>query len=207
MYSDTHTHTVTVTVAFVSPAQHHVVCPTERVEAEEAANVTLHCRVDPPTDLQGSTIELSRADLHPEVYVHIYRHRRDDPGPQAESYRGRTRLQHEGLREGSFTLTISPLQLNDTGKYTLKVLNIPAQATFQLAVGKLLLTLRHRRRRYCSSKQPRDLSSETVRPGRHHETESTATPLLEEVTELNNTGEYCRLIRWLPHPSEVSSPE
>lgn len=176
-------------MAFVSPGQHRAVCPTEPAEAEEAAGVTLQCRLDPHIDLLDFTVDWRRVDLNQDV--HVYRHKRDDPAPQVESYRGRTSLDHEELRRGFLTLSISSLQLSDSGPYTCYVPKLNARCTIELSVGKHLLTLPHRCERYLSSNEPDDLSFEPARRGRRNKTESTARPQLEEVTELNNPGEYC----------------
>uniref|UniRef100_A0A3Q3XA41 Ig-like domain-containing protein n=1 Tax=Mola mola TaxID=94237 RepID=A0A3Q3XA41_MOLML len=107
---------------------------------QEAAGVTLQCRLDPHIDLLDFTVDWRRVDLNQDV--HVYRHKRDDPAPQVESYRGRTSLDHEELRRGFLTLSISSLQLSDSGPYTCYVPKLNARCTIELSVASQTL-LRH----------------------------------------------------------------
>ncbi|XP_036945803.1 butyrophilin subfamily 2 member A1-like isoform X4 [Acanthopagrus latus] len=113
---------------------YRAVCPTEPIKAQEGLNVTLQCGLDPRVNLLDYTSDWNRADL--DKFVHVYRHRRDDPDPQLHVYRGRTALVHEDLSRGVLTLLISSVQLSDAGPYRCFVPNLKAGCTMKLTVGQ-----------------------------------------------------------------------
>ncbi|XP_030274009.1 butyrophilin subfamily 2 member A1-like [Sparus aurata] len=118
----------------VISAGYRAVCPTEPIKAQEGLNVTLQCGLDPRVNLLDYTSDWNRADL--DGFVHVYRHRRDDPDPQLHLYRGRTTLVHEDLSRGVLTLLISSVQLSDAGPYRCFVPNLKAGCTMKLTVGE-----------------------------------------------------------------------
>lgn len=118
-------------MVFVSAGEHRVSCPAA-VEAEEGADVTLQCRLDPQVDLHTHTADWQRRD----DIVHVYGGHRDDPNPQTERYRGRTSLSREDLLRGLLTLKISAVRLEDSGPYTCFVPHLNARCTTELTVGE-----------------------------------------------------------------------
>uniref|UniRef100_A0A3B4T6S3 Immunoglobulin V-set domain-containing protein n=1 Tax=Seriola dumerili TaxID=41447 RepID=A0A3B4T6S3_SERDU len=98
---------------FVSPAQHHVKCPTETIQAEEGDDVTLRFDLDPRVNLEDYTLDIKRDNK----IIHVYRHGKDLTDPQMERYRNGTTLIHEDLSRGIVTLQISSVQLKDSGPY------------------------------------------------------------------------------------------
>uniref|UniRef100_A0A3Q2CGH5 Butyrophilin-like protein 2 n=1 Tax=Cyprinodon variegatus TaxID=28743 RepID=A0A3Q2CGH5_CYPVA len=86
----------------------------EPVSAEVGNHVILPCHVEPPISLTDQTVEWSFNNSN----VHVYRSKKDDPGPQDERYRNRTSLFHEELIHGNMSLKLINVTKEDAGNYT-----------------------------------------------------------------------------------------
>lgn len=84
------------------------------MEAEEGDRVVLPCRRDPPANVSGNTVEWRGAG---RKIAGLYRHGKDDPDPQSEQYRNRTKFNHKDLSRGILNLEMFPVQLSDSGSY------------------------------------------------------------------------------------------
>ncbi|XP_029015357.1 myelin-oligodendrocyte glycoprotein-like isoform X2 [Betta splendens] len=125
---------VLIFLAEAAVAQHDAVCQTQPVKVVEGDDVTLRCRLRPSFDVTGYTVDWTRVELH--QVVHLYRHRKDDTGPQMEQYRTRTELSHQNLSRGVLDLHISSLHLSDAGEYRCHVPRLSASCTQTVTVGK-----------------------------------------------------------------------
>ncbi|XP_059207066.1 myelin-oligodendrocyte glycoprotein-like [Centropristis striata] len=107
----------------------------ENITAVEGDPVTLQYRLEQPIDLSAVTVDVTRLDLDAsDNVVHVYRHGRDDPGPQMSEYRRRTTLDHADLMRGNVTLQISSVNLSDSGRYRVFIPTLKARCTTELIV-------------------------------------------------------------------------
>uniref|UniRef100_A0A3B4T6V2 Immunoglobulin domain-containing protein n=1 Tax=Seriola dumerili TaxID=41447 RepID=A0A3B4T6V2_SERDU len=148
---------------FVSPAQHHVKCPTETIQAEEGDDVTLRFDLDPRVNLEDYTLDVRRTDL--DEVVHVYRHGKDHTDPQTERYRDRTTLIHEDLSRGIVTLQISSVQLKDSGPYQCFVPGLRAGCTTVLNVVKKVQHNKTRTDDVMTTTSPPNPDAQTVNVG------------------------------------------
>uniref|UniRef100_A0A3P9ICY0 Ig-like domain-containing protein n=1 Tax=Oryzias latipes TaxID=8090 RepID=A0A3P9ICY0_ORYLA len=90
-----------------------VVCSPSTVQAHLGQDVVLSCRVEPPYDLTLEALEWK----HGTDVVHVYRSRKDDPDNQDPRFKGRTILNHQNLKDGNVSLTLTNVTKKDEGNY------------------------------------------------------------------------------------------
>lgn len=87
-------------------------------------------------DVSDMTVEWARPDLDPR-FVLVWR-----DGVELESkhlsYKGRTSLFTEELKQGNISLKLTQVKLSDEGTYRCYVPGLSKETTVQLVVGKLL---------------------------------------------------------------------
>uniref|UniRef100_A0A8C7WT94 Ig-like domain-containing protein n=1 Tax=Oryzias sinensis TaxID=183150 RepID=A0A8C7WT94_9TELE len=91
-----------------------VVCSPSTVQVHLGQDVVLSCPVEPPSDLSAETLEWKRGP----AFVHVYRSRKDDPDNQDPRFKGRTILNHQNLKDGIVSLTLTNVTNQDEGNYT-----------------------------------------------------------------------------------------
>ncbi|XP_026095695.1 butyrophilin subfamily 3 member A2-like [Carassius auratus] len=96
--------------------QYEVVGPADTVFALPGEDVILPCSVKPSISVVDMRVEWFRSDLKDSV-VHLYEDHDDRNAEQTESYRGRTKLNHEELQRGDASLKLSSFQISDEGRY------------------------------------------------------------------------------------------
>nr|XP_046231016.1 butyrophilin-like protein 2 isoform X2 [Scatophagus argus]XP_046231023.1 butyrophilin-like protein 2 isoform X2 [Scatophagus argus]XP_046231031.1 butyrophilin-like protein 2 isoform X2 [Scatophagus argus] len=106
---------IETTTRLLEEGELRLMCPTQQVRATEGENATLPCHPDQRIDLSNHTVEWTK--LNPEETVHVYRRRKDDPGPQSPQYKDRTTLNREDLKTGNLALHISSVNQSDSGTY------------------------------------------------------------------------------------------
>ncbi|RXN25109.1 butyrophilin 3 [Labeo rohita] len=97
--------------------QYKAVGPADPVFAVAGEDVILPCSVKPNTSVVDMRVEWSRPDLKHSQLVHLYEDHKDRNTNQIESYRGRTKLNHQELQTGNASLKLSSVQVSDEGLY------------------------------------------------------------------------------------------
>ncbi|RXN12759.1 butyrophilin subfamily 1 member A1-like isoform X2 [Labeo rohita] len=96
--------------------QYDVVGPTDPVFAVAGEDVILPCSVKPSTSVVDMRVEWFRLDQK-DSQVHLYDDHVDKTTNQIESYRGRTKLNHQELQRGDASLKLSSVRVSDEGLY------------------------------------------------------------------------------------------
>ncbi|XP_050959701.1 butyrophilin-like protein 2 isoform X2 [Labeo rohita] len=96
--------------------QYEVVGPADRVFAVAGEDVILPCSVKPNISVVDMRVEWTRPDQKDSL-VHLYEDYEDRNTDQIESYRGRTKLNHQELQRGNTSLKLSSVRVSDEGRY------------------------------------------------------------------------------------------
>ncbi|XDV33768.1 hypothetical protein PO909_004052 [Leuciscus waleckii] len=96
--------------------QYEVVGPADPVFAVAGEDVILPCSVKPNISVVDMRVEWFRLDLKDSL-VHLYDDHEDRNTGQIQSYRGRTKLNHQELQRGKASLKLSTVQDSDEGRY------------------------------------------------------------------------------------------
>uniref|UniRef100_A0AAZ3P2I2 Ig-like domain-containing protein n=1 Tax=Oncorhynchus tshawytscha TaxID=74940 RepID=A0AAZ3P2I2_ONCTS len=111
-----------------------VVGPADRVVALIGDDVILPCSPQPNVSAVGMIVRWTR--LNPKAEnVHFYRQGRDSNEDQSPSYKGRTSMFHEELKNGNVSLKLTRVTLSDTGRYRCFLPTLMKETSFQLIVG------------------------------------------------------------------------
>lgn len=106
-----------------------------RIHAVAGGDVILPCFLKPTMNAASHTVEWLRPDLKPKE-AHCYRDHRDSEEDQNPSYKGRTSLFKEELKNGNVSLKLTGVTLSDAGNYTCF---IPTVSSTQRPVVQLLV--------------------------------------------------------------------
>uniref|UniRef100_A0A3P9LIA5 Ig-like domain-containing protein n=1 Tax=Oryzias latipes TaxID=8090 RepID=A0A3P9LIA5_ORYLA len=109
----------------------NLVCSPSTVQAHLGQDVVLSCRVEPPSDLTNETLEWTNGTED----VHVGGDNYDD---QDLRFKNRTILNHQNLKDGNVSLTLTNVKKEDEGTYTLCLPNHDICFIVTLIVGKLL---------------------------------------------------------------------
>ncbi|XP_016115675.1 butyrophilin subfamily 1 member A1-like [Sinocyclocheilus grahami] len=96
--------------------RYEVVGAADPVFALVGEDVILPCSVKPNISVVDMRVEWFRSDLKDSV-VHLYEDNEDRNTNQSQSYRGRTKLNHQELQTGNASLKLSSVQVSDEGIY------------------------------------------------------------------------------------------
>ncbi|KAL0196701.1 hypothetical protein M9458_005241, partial [Cirrhinus mrigala] len=97
--------------------QYEVVGPTDPVLAVAGEDVILPCSVKPSISVVDMRVEWFRLDLKDSQLVHLYEDHEDRNTNQIQSYRERTKLNHQELQRGNASLKLSSVRVSDEGLY------------------------------------------------------------------------------------------
>ncbi|XP_043087935.1 butyrophilin subfamily 1 member A1-like [Puntigrus tetrazona] len=97
--------------------RYEVVGPADPVLAVAGEDVILPCSVKSNISVVDLRVEWFRLDLKDSQLVHLYEDHEDRNTDQIESYRGRTRLNHQELHRGAASLKLSSVRVSDEGLY------------------------------------------------------------------------------------------
>ncbi|RXN31438.1 butyrophilin subfamily 1 member A1-like isoform X2 [Labeo rohita] len=97
--------------------QYEVVGPADVVPAVAGEDVILPCSVKPNISVVDMRVEWFRSDLKNSQLVHLYDDHEDRNTDQSQSYRGRTKLNHQELQRGNASLKLSSVRVSDEGLY------------------------------------------------------------------------------------------
>uniref|UniRef100_A0A672ND70 Ig-like domain-containing protein n=1 Tax=Sinocyclocheilus grahami TaxID=75366 RepID=A0A672ND70_SINGR len=89
---------------------------SDPVFAVAGEDVILPCSVKPNISVVDMRVEWFRLDLKDSV-VHVYEDHVDKNTDQSQSYRGRTKLNHQELQRGDASLKLASVQFSDEGRY------------------------------------------------------------------------------------------
>ncbi|XP_063077553.1 butyrophilin subfamily 1 member A1-like [Engraulis encrasicolus] len=96
----------------------HVVGPGHVLYAVAGQDLVLPCNLKPSISAEGMTVEWFRLNYHSaNPLVHLYKDFRDQNGDQIQSYKGRTSLFQDNLKNGNVSLKLNKVQISDEGDY------------------------------------------------------------------------------------------
>uniref|UniRef100_A0AAQ6IDW3 Ig-like domain-containing protein n=1 Tax=Anabas testudineus TaxID=64144 RepID=A0AAQ6IDW3_ANATE len=115
-------------------AQPQVTAPSQPIVAAVGDKVILPCHLQPAEDASDMSVEWTRPDLDPR-YVHVLHDREELLSLKHPSYRERTSLFIDELKNGNISLKLSKVKPADEGKYRCFIPEISRDSTVQLVVG------------------------------------------------------------------------
>ncbi|XP_051285347.1 butyrophilin subfamily 3 member A2-like [Dicentrarchus labrax] len=114
--------------------QFQVVGPLQPVIVKLGEDVILPCHLKPAEDAAGMTFEWARPDLNPR-FVHVWHERQDLHVNQHPSYKGRTSVSINGLKQGDISLALSKVKISDNGIYRCYFPDVEKASTVHLIIG------------------------------------------------------------------------
>uniref|UniRef100_A0A8C1QS99 Immunoglobulin V-set domain-containing protein n=1 Tax=Cyprinus carpio TaxID=7962 RepID=A0A8C1QS99_CYPCA len=95
---------------FRNSCEHSIVGSADPVFAVAGEEVILPCSVKPNTSVVDMRVEWFRLHLK-DSQVHLYDDHEDKNTDQSQSYRGRTKLNHQALQRGDASLKLSSVRV------------------------------------------------------------------------------------------------
>uniref|UniRef100_A0A8C4GUH5 Ig-like domain-containing protein n=1 Tax=Dicentrarchus labrax TaxID=13489 RepID=A0A8C4GUH5_DICLA len=108
--------------------------PLQPVIVKLGEDVILPCHLKPAEDAAGMTFEWARPDLNPR-FVHVWHERQDLHVNQHPSYKGRTSVSINGLKQGDISLALSKVKISDNGIYRCYFPDVEKASTVHLIIG------------------------------------------------------------------------
>ncbi|XP_045920638.1 butyrophilin subfamily 3 member A2-like isoform X2 [Micropterus dolomieu] len=124
----------TVVLIHSCRAQSKVIGPSSPTVAMVGEDITLPCYLDPVMDAFDMPLVWERPDLDPR-YVLVWRQGVELESKKHGSYKGRTSLFSDELKNGNISLKLSKVKLSDEGRYRCFVPELRTDSTVQLVVG------------------------------------------------------------------------
>lgn len=109
--------------------------PSQPVMVNIGDDIILPCHLKPAVDAVGMTLEWARLDLKPR-FVHVWHEGQNLQDDQHLSYKGRTSLSIDKLKQGDVSLKLSRVKLSDNGQYRCFFPDLDKASTVRLVVGK-----------------------------------------------------------------------
>ncbi|XP_064787009.1 selection and upkeep of intraepithelial T-cells protein 6-like isoform X1 [Oncorhynchus masou masou] len=128
---------ISVSLITTGSSEVQVVGPADPVVALAGDDVILPCSLKPNVSAEDMVVQWTRLNRKAEK-VHLYLDSRDSNEDQSPSYRGRTSMFHEELKNGIVSLKLNRVTLSDTGSYRCffpKLTSLVTETTVQLFVG------------------------------------------------------------------------
>eukprot|EP00064_Thunnus_orientalis_P025549 superscaffoldBa00013185_g25937 len=113
--------------------QSQLIGSSQPIVATVGDDIILPCHLEPAMDVAAMTLEWTRSDLDP-IFVHVCRAGQDLTHVKHPSYRGRTSLFTDELKQGNISLKLSKVKLSDGGKYKCYIPKLSAQSFVELFV-------------------------------------------------------------------------
>eukprot|EP00063_Salmo_salar_P048128 XP_014022963.1 PREDICTED: myelin-oligodendrocyte glycoprotein-like [Salmo salar] len=136
---------ISVSLITTGSSEVQVVGPADRVVALAGDDIILPCSLKPDVSAENMTVEWTRLNLT-TGNVHFYPSGRDSNVGQSPSYKGRTSMFHEELKNGNVSLKLTNVTLSDAGSYMCFIKTLTSQVnetTIQLLVEDLHAVRRH----------------------------------------------------------------
>ncbi|XP_071022332.1 butyrophilin-like protein 10 [Oncorhynchus clarkii lewisi] len=128
---------ISVSLITTGSSEVQVVGPADRVIALAGDDIILPCSLKPSVSAEDMTVQWTRLNLKADI-LHLYRDHQDSYVDQSPSYRGRTSMFHEELKNGNVSLKLTRVTLSDGGCYRCFIPTLTSQVketTVQLLVG------------------------------------------------------------------------
>uniref|UniRef100_A0A667WMC7 Ig-like domain-containing protein n=1 Tax=Myripristis murdjan TaxID=586833 RepID=A0A667WMC7_9TELE len=116
-------------------SQPQLIGPPQPIVARVGDDVILPSHLDPPVDVAAKTVEWARSDTAERRFVHVWRGGRDFLLNQHPSYKGRTSLFTDKLKNGDVSLKLSEVKISDEGKYRCFIPLLHRESFVELVVG------------------------------------------------------------------------
>ncbi|XP_053199646.1 butyrophilin subfamily 3 member A2-like isoform X2 [Scomber japonicus] len=113
--------------------QSQLIGPSQPIAATVDDDIMLPCQLQPAEDVSALTVEWTRSDLDP-IFVHVRRAGQDVTYIKHPSYKDRTSLSIDGLKQGNISLKLSKVKLSDGGKYRCFIPELSIQSFVELIV-------------------------------------------------------------------------
>ncbi|XP_071246347.1 butyrophilin subfamily 3 member A2-like, partial [Salvelinus alpinus] len=123
-----------VSLRATGSSQIQLVGSADPVVALAGDDVILPCYLKPNVSAVDMMVAWTRSDLKTQR-VHLYRDGRDSNGDQLPSYRGRTSLFIEELKNSNVSLKLTGVTLSDAGEYKCFIPTLTKETTILLIVG------------------------------------------------------------------------
>uniref|UniRef100_A0A3P8NT14 Ig-like domain-containing protein n=1 Tax=Astatotilapia calliptera TaxID=8154 RepID=A0A3P8NT14_ASTCA len=114
--------------------QSETVTPSQTIITLVGEDVILPCHLEPPSDAVSEILEWGRPDLDPR-FVHVWFEGQDHLVNQNPSYKGRTSLSTEKLKQGDLSLKLSRVKHSDNGRYRCFFPSEHKESIIELLVG------------------------------------------------------------------------
>ncbi|XP_034535165.1 butyrophilin subfamily 3 member A2-like isoform X2 [Notolabrus celidotus] len=111
-----------------------LICQEQPIRVLAGDDVILPCHLQPSISASSQTVVWTKPGLNPK-YIHIHKNGKQVQEYQNPSYKHRTRLFMDELRDGNVSLKISSLQTSDAGTYLCILEQNQMEASVQLEVG------------------------------------------------------------------------
>ncbi|XP_045567697.1 butyrophilin subfamily 3 member A2 isoform X14 [Salmo salar] len=123
-----------ISVSLITTGSSEVVGPADPVVALTGDDIILPCSLKPSVSAEDMIVEWTRLNPKAEK-VHLYLDSRDSFVDQFPSYRGRTSMFNEELKNGNVSLKLTNVTLSDAGRYRCFIQTLKKETTVQLLVG------------------------------------------------------------------------
>ncbi|XP_027143430.1 butyrophilin-like protein 2 isoform X2 [Larimichthys crocea] len=114
--------------------QAELICSHQPIVALAGDDVILPCHLEPPTDVSSKTVIWTRPDVDTK-YIHHHKDGRLVSWSQNPSFKNRTALFVDELKNGNVSMKIFRVKLSDAGKYFCILDSMQMEASIQLSVG------------------------------------------------------------------------
>ncbi|XP_071019945.1 butyrophilin subfamily 1 member A1-like isoform X2 [Oncorhynchus clarkii lewisi] len=126
---------ISVSLITTESSEVQVVGPADRVVALAGDDIILPCSLKPNVSAENMTVQWTRLNLKGTEIPHLYRDNRDSYADQSTSYKRRTSMFHEELKNGNVSLMLKRVTLSDAGSYWCFIPTLMKETTVQLFVG------------------------------------------------------------------------
>uniref|UniRef100_A0A8D0CRK9 Uncharacterized protein n=1 Tax=Sander lucioperca TaxID=283035 RepID=A0A8D0CRK9_SANLU len=108
------------------------------IVAAAGDDVILPCHLQPTEDVAAKTLEWTRPNLNPR-FVFVWRAGQDLENVKNPSYKGRTLLFPDELKQGNMSLKLSKVKPSDAGRYKCYIPDMNIDSFIELVVGAVSL--------------------------------------------------------------------